>query len=111
MSAPRSKPADARQLSLEPLFFEVPQTPTPEAGKLAIGTRLRELLGEVLADTKSRSDGSLDRYEVATRISRLSGRDVTKNMLDRYAAPGADDWRFPLEALPALVIATGDLRI
>ncbi len=107
----RAKVPDARQLTMEPLFFEVPPAPSSQAGTLDIGLRIREVLGEILATAKARTEGKLDRYELAGLISRLSGRDISKNMLDRYAAPGADDWRFPLEALPALVVATGDLRL
>jgi hypothetical protein len=44
-------------------------------------------------------------------ISRLSNRSMTKDMLDQYCANSADGKRFPLEALPALVLATGDYRL
>ena len=37
----------------------------------------------------------LDRYEVAARMSRLSGDDVSKNMLDAWASPARADHNLP----------------
>lgn len=67
----------------------------------------------VLADTLARArDNGMDRHAVAAEMNRIAGdgegREVTKRMLDAYAAPSAIEWRFPLEALPALYRATGD---
>lgn len=93
---------------LEMNFFEVPPTPRSEDGALDISQQVRSALAETLGACHSRG---IDRHEVAARISRLSNRDVGKNMLDRYTAPSADDWRFPLESLPALVMATGDFQL
>ncbi len=101
MTRPSRTIADPAQVS----FFD---TPSPVAGP-ELSTRLREALAEALASAKETA--GRDRYAVAAEMSRLMGRDMTKNMLDRYTAPSADEWRFPLEALPALIAATGDTRI
>jgi hypothetical protein len=87
-------------------FFDAPVPPLagPE-----LSSRIREGLAEALDHAKENL--GRDRYAVATEMSRIMGRDNTKNMLDRYTAPSADEWRFPLEALPALVAATGDARL
>ncbi|OTI52530.1 hypothetical protein CAY96_35005, partial [Pseudomonas aeruginosa] len=37
----------------------------------------------------------LDRYEVAARMSRLSGDDVSKNMLDAWSSPARADHNLP----------------
>ncbi|MCC6195682.1 MAG: hypothetical protein IT518_14560 [Burkholderiales bacterium] len=88
-------------------FFDVPAAPQPVPGSHDISAAVRECLAEVLALARA---GGTDRYAVAAEVSRLSGRDMTKNMLDRYTAAD-EDKRFPLEALPALVGATGNFRL
>lgn len=93
------------QLSLS--FFDVAPPPRGESGALDVAQAVRETLTATLHDAARHGH---DRFDVATQVSRLSGRDMTKNMLDRYTSESGD-WRFPLEALPALAKATGDLRM
>ncbi|WP_042590049.1 hypothetical protein [Ralstonia solanacearum] len=93
------------QLELD--MFDVPPQPKPEPGALDMGLTIREALADTLA---SASMAGMDRHDVAAQISRLSSHDMSKNMLDQYCAPSADK-RFPADAIPALVVATGDLRI
>ena len=99
------KAASPGQLDL--VFFEIPPEPGVGSGGQDVASALRELLSDVLAAAKARGR---DRHAIAAEISRLSGRDITKNMLDRYCA-SAEEWRFPLETLPAFAQATGDLRL
>ena len=87
-------------------FFDKPTAPMTGPD---FASAIREGIADALAYAKE--NGAGDRYAVATEMSRVTGRDITKNMLDRYAAPSAEDWRFPLEALPALILATGDTRL
>lgn len=89
-------------------FFDVPPEPVTDTGGLDISQPVREVLSEVLAKASARG---IDRHEVAAAISRLTDRDMSKHMLDRYSAITTEDWRFPLEALPALTKATGDFRL
>ncbi|MCT9015059.1 hypothetical protein N6G05_15935 [Cupriavidus gilardii] len=96
----------ANQLELS--FFEVPPQPKNEAGSLDIAMAIREALVDTLAAATS---SGMDRHDVAAKVSRLSNHDLTKNMLDRYCAPSAEGWRFPAEAIPALVVATGQYRL
>lgn len=93
---------------LELSFYDVPAPPKNEAGSLDIAMNIREALVDTLAGANSRG---MDRHDVAAQISRLAHYDISKNMLDRYCAPSAEGWRFPAEAIPALVVATGDYRI
>lgn len=92
-------------------FFDA----APEALPLAeFGPQVRMLLAETLAT--ARDVRGLDRFAVAAEMSRLmgddsDGREITKRMLDNWCAPSALDWRFPLEALPLLIRATGDTRL
>lgn len=101
------RPAPAEQRS----FFDAPQEvlPLPEFGQ-----QVRMVLAETLAT--AREVRGMDRFAVAAEMSRLMGddgdaREMTKRMLDNYCAPSGLDWRFPLEALPLLVRATGDARL
>lgn len=105
MNRPRKQVAPGQ---LEMSFFDVPATPRSDAGSLDIAQSVRDTLNDTLATAKA--DGR-DRYDIAASISRLSGRDMSKDMLDRYTAPSSDGHRFPLEALPALIQATGDFRL
>lgn len=100
----------ARRPSHDPAqasFFDLPQPPVNLPG---FGLRLREALVETLA--VAREVKGLDRFAVASEMSRLDpDREISKAMLDRYCAPSAEDWRFPLEALPALIRVTDDARL
>ncbi|MCY1559527.1 hypothetical protein D9M68_965760 [compost metagenome] len=51
--------------------------------------QISELVGEMLKST------DLDRYEVAARMSRLSGDDVSKAMLDAWSSPARTDHNLP----------------
>lgn len=92
----------------ELMFFEVPAAIRHDAGGLDIALAVRETLTDLLGAATVQG---CDRHEVAARVSRLSNHEISKHMLDRYTAPSADGWRFPLEALPALTQATGDYRL
>lgn len=107
----RKPPVDTRQLTLDAMFMAPAPAPRKDAGGLDVSLRVREELADTLSRAKERSGGAMDRYAVAAEMSRLTGRDFSKHMLDRCTAPSAEDWRFPLEALPALTQATGDYRL
>lgn len=89
-------------------FFNVPSAPRNDAGGLDVAMAVRDVLSEMLS---AAAQHGMDRHEVGAQVSRLSNHDMSKNMLDRYCAPSADGWRFPLEALPALTLATGNYRL
>lgn len=101
-----------RQLSLDGLFYPPPPPVADAAGALDLGLRVRNTLKQLLKDARAGQAGGVGhRDAIAEAISFLTGRPVSKNMLDRYAAPSASEWRFPLEILPALIKATGDFRL
>lgn len=89
-------------------FFDVPMAPSNEAGALDVAHAVRDVLVDMLAAARV---ADMDRFEVATSISRLTNRSMSKDMLDLYCANSADSKRFPLEALPALTLVTGDYRL
>jgi hypothetical protein len=78
--------------------------PSSLAGKYDLDKRIRALLSESLkASPRSR-------YEVAARISEMTGRSISKEQLDSWTAESKENHRFPLVYLPAFVLACGDMR-
>lgn len=71
-------------------IFAVPQPVLAIPGLGNYAVQVSELVSEILKAT------DLDRYEVAARMSRLSGDDVSKNMLDAWASPARADHNLPL---------------
>lgn len=70
-------------------IFAVPQPKLAIPGHGNYAAQVSEYVGELLKAT------DLDRYEIAARMSRLSGDDVSKNMLDAWASPARADHNLP----------------
>ena len=77
-------------------IFEVPEPvhPTPGSGNYAC--QVSELVGSVLKSCPE------DRYEIAAQMSRLSGDDVSKHMLDAWSSPARAEHNIPLYRVPLL---------
>lgn len=71
-------------------IFEIPQPVTAMPGHGNYSVQVSELVSDLLKST------DLDRYEVAARMSRLSGDDVSKNILDAWSSPARLDHNLPL---------------
>ena len=80
-------------------LFEVPAARDPKPGALALGATLRHLLSDLLKASH------LSRFDVAARMSELTGQEITKHQLDAWTAESREGWRFPLEYLPAFEVA------
>jgi hypothetical protein len=52
-----------------------------------------------------------DRYEVATQISRLTGREISKHMLDAYTAESRETHIPPIDIAIAFDLATGGVAM
>lgn len=76
---------DDRTLDL----FEIPQPVLAVPGQGNYSVQVSELVGEML------KAADIDRYEVAARMSRLSGDDVSKAMLDAWSSPARTDHNLP----------------
>jgi hypothetical protein len=79
----------------------------PSGGSLDIDSEFR---AAVSSDIKHACDGSgreLSRYEIAARMSELTGQEITKSMLDNWSAESHEKHRFPCQFLPAFIISTG----
>jgi hypothetical protein len=77
-------------------LFEVPQPAAPVPAGLDYRATISALVGQMLKE----ADG--DRYEIASRMSRLTGMEVSKYMLDAYSSEARDTYNLPLWLLPAL---------
>jgi hypothetical protein len=104
---PRRRPSSLLGDAAQASFFDRREEAVPLGD---FGQQVRTVLADML--TRARDERGMDRHAVAAEMNRIAGdaegREVTKRMLDAYAAPSATEWRFPLEALPALYRATGD---
>jgi len=79
-------------------LFPVP-SPAPELpGQMDYRTQVATLVGDVLRGAVG------DRFDVAAKMSRLTGKDVSKNMLDAYASDAREDHNLPLYLAPALEV-------
>lgn len=80
-------------------LFEVPQPAEPVPASADYRAVVAHMTGVAL----KQADG--DRLDVAARMSRLTGADVSKYMLDAYASEGRETFNLPLWLTPALEIA------
>lgn len=88
--------------SADPLtldLFDIPAPSAPVHGGLDVGLQLRHLLSDLLKGSP------MSRYQVAARMSELTGHEISKHQLDAWTAESREGWRFPLEYLPALEVA------
>jgi len=86
---------DERQLGL----FDVP-IPKTVAGSLRCDHQIASLLSNALREC------DLTRFQVAARMSELTGKEVTKFMLDSWTAEAREGHRFPFEYAAAFEQAT-----
>lgn len=61
-------------------LFEVSVPRTPVPGALAIGHALRHLISDLLKACP------FTRFEIAARMSELTGQEITKHQLDSWTA-------------------------
>lgn len=82
-------------------LFEIPQPVVPLPGSMDFRPVVSELISNMLSEAHK---VGMDRHEVAARASRLSGKDVTKNMLDGYTAPAREEFNCPLWLSPVIEV-------
>lgn len=80
-------------------LFEVPQPAEPVAASMDY----RRLVSEMISEMLDEADG--DRYEIATRCSRLAGKEVSKYMLDAYSSGAREEYNAPAWLMPVLEVA------
>lgn len=63
----------------------------------------REQVSRMAGDAIKEFDG--DRYALAAEMSRLTGKDVSKYMLDAYSSEARDEYNLPFWLAPAFEVA------
>lgn len=89
----------ARRDSLTADLFQIPSAPAPTIGSLNFAVELANFLTEAM-----RRSGH-NRYQIAARMSELTGEDITKTMLDAWTAESKAGHRFPFEYSAAFEVA------
>ncbi|MDH5785363.1 MAG: hypothetical protein OEZ16_07110 [Chromatiales bacterium] len=80
-------------------LFEVPQPAAQLPASMDYGREIAHLVSEALNGAEG------DRFEVASRMSRLTGRDVSKYMLDAWSSEARDAYNMPFYMVPVLETA------
>lgn len=81
------------------LFDELPPAPASAPGSLSCRAEIAHAMSEALKGH--------DRYDIAAKMSRLLGRDISKHMLDAYTAESREDHIPPFDTAIAFDLATG----
>lgn len=84
-------------------LFLIPRPVTPHQGALACRAEIAGLMSDALK--------GFDRYEVASEMSKLLGREISKNMLDAYTAESREDHIPPLDTAIAFDTVVGGHRL
>ncbi|ESQ78478.1 hypothetical protein [Asticcacaulis sp. YBE204] len=86
--------------------FDAPETGYTSDGALrGLDRVVADAVGLILVDAAKEGDS---RWDIATAMSRvLDGDDVTKSMLDAYAAPAKDTYNISFHRFLVLVAVTG----
>ncbi len=77
-------------------LFEIPLPDQPTPGSSDYAFQVANLVGNMLKECP------LDRYEISAQMSRLTDKDVSKNMLDAWSSAGRPDHNIPLYLVPVL---------
>jgi hypothetical protein len=88
----------ARDTSTSDLF-EAPPAPAPLAASMDYRRQVSAIVAQAL------KDAPIDRYEVAALMSKHTGREVSKSMLDGYTAESREAFNLPLYLVPAFEVS------
>lgn len=80
-------------------LFAIPRAAAALPGAMDYRAAVSMVLSEMLRGAAH------DRHQVAADASRLTGKDVSKYMLDAYTAESREDFNLPLYLVPALEAA------
>ncbi|GAP66300.1 hypothetical protein MBSD_n1604 [Mizugakiibacter sediminis] len=84
-----------------PDLFEVPRPAAPLPGSMDYRTTVCGLLSTMLEESGQ------SRFAIAAKVSELTGREVTKYMLDSYCAESREDYNAPAFIMPVIEVAAG----
>ena len=83
------------------LFAAIPQPVQAAPGGLDFRPEISCLLSQMLAETQA-DNPEHDRYWVAANVSRLVGKEVSKQMLDGYTAESREAFNLPFWLVVAI---------
>lgn len=89
---------------ITPDLFDSPPAPALIDGSLDCAAELCATLANMITDAMKR-DVIRSRHDLAARMSELTGKEVTKSMIDAWTAESKEPWRFPFEYAPAFEAA------
>ena len=78
-------------------IFEIPEVHVYSPGECLYSREVAEGVSLMLAESARR-----DRFDIAAELSRVSGKDVSKHMLDAYASPARIEHCLPFWLAPVL---------
>lgn len=84
-------------------LFAVPTPTAPRDGALDVRAQVSALVGHCMKE--SPFDPSTRRHLIAAEMSRLTGREITKYMLDAYSSEGRQGFNLPFHLVPAFEVA------
>ena len=87
------------------LFAEVPKMHPKTAGGWRFRSEIAHVMGEAVKAC------SKDRYQIAADMSRLLGREISVNTLDKYTSEASEDHLPNLETAIAFDAATEQLSV
>lgn len=103
---------DRNQFDFHFHFSAAPETHSLEGGdqeKLSdFEFHMRRVLKETVDSCGKRAVDPLDRYDIAARMSRKLGREITKTHIDHWTAMSTVQRRIHTDALKALCEVTGN---
>ena len=96
-------PTPTRDVFTGDLFGAAAPLPVVEGG-LNFAIQLCGVLSHMITEAIGRKV-IRSRYDLAARMSELTGEEITKAMIDSWTAESKDRHRFPLEYTPAFEVA------
>ena len=76
-------------------MFMVPQAPAPHTASMNYGSEVAILAGTMFAES------GMDRFKIAAEMTRLTGREVSKYMVDAWTSESRDAYNIPFYLVPA----------
>lgn len=84
------------------LFCNIPEPRPALPESMDFRAPVAELVSDMLAKAKAKG---IDRWDVAARMSRLSGHETSKAIIDSYTAPSREECNAPLWKAPVMELA------
>ena len=76
-------------------MFMVPRAPEPNPASMNYSVEVSTLVANMFADS------GLDSFQITAEMSRLTGKEVSKYMLDGWTAESRDAYNMPFYMVPA----------